>query len=93
MSDFYKDYFIPTKMGVLLKFKIFLDDVKPRIYFGKEYCVFHTICYDYFDPMGTHEESYSSVDSKLFSEDSSVLPKVVKVTVFKVTMETEDFYA
>ena len=95
MSNLYidKDNFIPTKKGVLLKLKIFLVDCKPRIYLGKDYYTFHTICYDYLDPVGTHEESYSSVGSELLSKDSSALTKIAKVVVFKVTMEIEDFYA
>ena len=98
MLNFYidKDNFIPTKMGVLLNLKIFLADVKPKIYLGEEYYAIHTICYDYFDPigsMGTYEEFYSHVSSKLFSEDSSALTKIAKIAMFKVTMEIEDFYA
>ena len=63
-----KDNFIPTKMGVLLSLKIFLTDAKPKIYLEDEYYVLHTICYDYFDPMGAYEEFCSHVNLKLFQK-------------------------
>jgi len=95
MLNFYtdKDNFIPTKMGVLLNLKIFLTDAKPKIYLEDEYYALHTVCYDYFDSMGAYVEFCSHVNLKLFSEDSSALTKIAKLAVFKVTMESEDFYA